>query len=554
MAGLGSAGGGGLFTGQSLAVLGAGLLAGAVGGAGLVASGTVDFSGAANGGSAGGAAGGATGAGLEVVPCPDQGPVIGTIPQNQQVLVTARSADGGWLQLHWPVPGIEFGWTKAGPLQLDGDPSSLRIGGCEAAPTPTPRPTVEPTATPAPTPTASPTATPAPTASPTPTARPTARPTPTAQPTPSPTPTPNAGPTLSAVKASTTTISFDQGGYCPDARKTVTFSVTASDRDGIASVTLVWRKPGATTFSQRPMTLSGGRYVATLDTKADGITRAGKLAYYVVARDASATRKTTRSPGSGSLSIAVKVCANTGPTFTLLAATPGSIIADPLDAGCDGSTLSELRAQASDVDGVQSIVLHFRKPGETTYTARDFTLDGDTWYSFINTVRSVDDIRDAGSISWYAVATDTKGKATTSAVDTISVTRCDSPAAFDFAGVTGRAFNDRSCSPNTITIPVYASDPDNAAAGDKDSRRLQVVLSWRATIGRQVLTGQAVAVFQQGNAFLASIPLFSGWLDGGAWPLGTYAISYSATSTDLYGGTTRSFTASSQFNVLACIR
>jgi hypothetical protein len=548
MAGLGAAGGG-LLAGPSLAALGAGLLAGVLGGAGLVASGTVDFS-----GDRGGAAGPAVGAGLEVVPCPERGPVIGSIPRDQQVLVTARSADGGWLQLHWPVPGVEYAWTKAGPLRLDGDPATLPVATCEAAPTPSPRPTVEPT----PTPVAIATATPAPSPSPspTPTAVATAAPTATAsaRPTATPTARPNAAPVVSAVRASTKTIFSDRGSYCPDARKTVTITVTASDDDGIAGVTLAWRKPGATTFNQKPMTRSGSRWVATLDTKADGITRAGKLNYYVIVRDANAVPKTTRSPRSGSLALEVKVCANTGPTITQLTASPTSIIADPLTSGCAGSTLSELQAQASDVDGVASIDLFFRKPGAADYEQRAFTRDGDIWYSFINTVSSVDDIRDGGLISWYVVATDTKGKATKSDVLGLPVNRCDSPASFDFAGVTGRAFNDRFCSPNTLSIPVYASDPDNAAAGDKDSRRLDVVLSWRATVGRQAISGQTRAIFQEGNAFLVSLPLFTGWLDGGAWPIGGYAISYTATSTDVYGGTSRSFTGSSKFSVLACIR
>jgi hypothetical protein len=123
MAGLGALGGGGLLAGQSLAVLGAGLLAGATAGGLLVASGAVAP------GAAPREANGGGGPGLELVPCPDTGPVIGTIPRNQQVLVTAKSADGGWLQLYWPAPGIERAWTKTGPLKLDGDTASS-IAGC----------------------------------------------------------------------------------------------------------------------------------------------------------------------------------------------------------------------------------------------------------------------------------------------------------------------------------------------------------------------------------------------------------------------------------------
>lgn len=534
MAGLGTLGGGGLFAGKSLAVLGAGLLAGATVGGVLVASGAVN-----PGASQGGATPGG-GPGLELVPCPDQGPVIGTIPRNQQVLVTARSADGGWLQLYWPAPGIERAWTKAGPLKLEGDATSLPVAVCEAPPDATSRPTVEPTATPSPT--AKPTATPIPT--------PTVKPTPT----PTPKPKPNAAPKVTGLKASRTTISYDRGKYCVTAPKSTTISVAATDADGLASVTLFFRRPGSTTFVQKPMVLSNGRYVVTLDTTADKLSRAGDLRYYVVARDANATPKSTRSPVSGTLAIAVKVCVNTGPAFTRLTASPTSIIADPLNVGCRGSTLSELQAQATDVDGVKSIQLFFRKPGASAFESRDFSADGATWYSFINTVRSVDNIADGGTIAWYAVATDTKGAKTKSAVDTIVVTRCDAPAVFDFGSVTGRAFNSQSCSPSSVAIPVFASDPDNAAAGDPDSRRLQVVVSWRASNGQQVQTGQTGAVFQKGNAFIAALPLFSGWVGDTAWPPGTYVISYSATSTDVLGGTSQSFTASARFSVLACIR
>ena len=112
MAGLGALGGSGLIAGKSLAVLGAGLLSGAVAGSALVATGTVEFGGSASGPAS-------AGAGLQLVPCPDQGPVLGSIPRDQKVLVTARSADGAWLQLYWPAPGIERAWTKAGPLSLE---------------------------------------------------------------------------------------------------------------------------------------------------------------------------------------------------------------------------------------------------------------------------------------------------------------------------------------------------------------------------------------------------------------------------------------------------
>ncbi len=429
MAGLGAIAGGGLFSGPSLAALGAGLLAGAVGGGALVATGTVEFGGTPAGGAAAGAV-------LELIPCPDQGPVIGTIPKGQEVLVTGRSADGGWLQLYWPAPGIERAWTQAGPLQLQGDPASLPIEECEAPPTPTPRPTVEPTPSPTPTPTPSPTPSPTPTAPPKPTK-----------------------PKLSGLEASRTTISYDTGDYCPTAPTSVAISVRATDPEGIDRVTLYYKPPGAARYLTKPMTASGGRYVATLDTGADSLRTAGTLTYYVVARDNEPEPQTARLPSKGSSSLTVRVCRNTGPKITSLKANPTSIVADAPNTNCStGLQLSEFQAQATDPDGVKSIRLFFKKPGASSYTSRAFNQDGDTWYSYINTVSSVDNITRSGTISWYVEATDGKGAKTKSKTSSIKVTRCDSPASLDNGGYTPKEFPGQRAT--QITIAGYGSDRD----------------------------------------------------------------------------------------------
>lgn len=536
MAGLGAPGGGGLFAGQSLAVLGAGLLAGAMAGGVLVASGAVSP------GAAPREANGGGGPGLELVPCPDTGPVIGVIPRNQQVLVTAKSADGGWLQLYWPAPGIERAWTKTGPLKLDGDTASLPIAGCVAAPTPTPAPTAAPTPTIAATPTAEPTPTP----SPTPTAAPTASPTPTAKPTPSPTPKPNVAPKASGLRASRAAISYDRGAYCVSAPRSTTISIAATDPDGIASVTLFFRRPGSTTFVQKPMVLSKGRYAATLDTTADKLSRAGDVRYYVVVRDANATPTSTRSPAKGALSLAVKVCVNTGPTITALSASPTSIVANPLNVACRGSTVAQFQAQATDVDGVKNIQLFFRKPGAGAFESRSFAANGSIWTTSINTIPSGDNVAAEGTIAWYVVATDAKGVATKSAVDAITVTRCDAPATFDFGSVTPRVYNGSACSPNSLAVQIYVDDAD---AGSPSSD-LQVGLTWSAQNGRGpasgAYSGQVSAAFLKGNLFAASIPTL-GWVLPGSWTL-----TYYATSTDPHGGTSQSFTAKTAFSLLQC--
>jgi len=58
---------------------------------------------------------------------------------------------------------------------------------------------------------------------------------------------------------------------------------------------------------------SGTTWSATLSTSSDGLTKAGMLAYYVVAKDASPAGLTSRTP-SGTKSLAVKAC-NLPPTY-----------------------------------------------------------------------------------------------------------------------------------------------------------------------------------------------------------------------------------------------
>ena len=421
MAGLGALGGGGLLAGKSLAVLGAGLLAGALGGGALVGSGAVHF-GPSQGGTVG------AGGGLQLVPCPDQGPVIGTIPRNQQVLVTAKSADGGWLQLYWPAPGIERAWTKAGPLQLEGDLASLPVARCEAPPPATPRPTVEPTATPEPTPIAD--------------ARAHALADPHDAPTASPTAAANAAPKVSGLTISTPTISYDQGAYCASAPKSVTFAVSVSDADGLASVNLWYRPPGAAKYLAKPMTLSGGKYVATLDTTADNLKTAGELRYYVLAKDQNASPETTKLPKSGYQALTVKVCKNAGPKITLLTATPTSIIANPLTSSdAPGSTSVGVPARGRPTStGSRASSSSSRSRGATGYTSRRVRAStaGRGTASSTPWARWTTSSAPGTSAGTWSPRTP-RARRTKSAVKTIKVTRCDSEASFDLPAARRRA-------------------------------------------------------------------------------------------------------------------
>jgi hypothetical protein len=88
--------------------------------------------------------------------CPVAGAVVTHAVSGTTVLVTARSADGSWLQLYVGQPGAERGWLPASSVRLLESPAGLPVVDCGpsgAAVTPAP-PTLSPTAPPPPSPTA----------------------------------------------------------------------------------------------------------------------------------------------------------------------------------------------------------------------------------------------------------------------------------------------------------------------------------------------------------------------------------------------------------------
>ena len=572
MAGLGAggaAGGGGplaglgaLVGGNGLLAIAAGLIVGVVGSGTLLATGAVHFGGGA-------AAPASSAAGLQLVACPDVGPVIGTIPRGQQVLVTGRSANGRWLQIQYPGPAfshaytlagplrLESVWTNAGPLPLAADVNALPITACEAAPSPTPRPTPEASTAVEPSPAASPSAEPSPTGAPTPTPAPTPAPTAAPTPTPTPRPTPNAAPSITGLTASTKTLNFDQGAYCPTAPKSVTFTLKASDAGGIATATLYWRKPGASSYATAPMTLASGSaqkgtWRATLDTKANSITTAGGLTYYVVVRDSDGAQ--TRSPATGTQVITVNVCVNTGPTFTQQpAADATTLSSDPTGKGCGQPLGTGITAAATDVDGVAGITLYFTGPGLGGTVARPMNQDGSTWFSSIDTGN--DKIVGPGKITFYAIAVDKKGAKTQSTIRSINVVACGSPASIQIV-ITSPPFQQRlkayvvnDCSGTTpsIDFSITASDPDNG------TQPLTVGFVWDMTnkSSGSVVSDRSKVSSDGGTAYSASISsrTTSTWLTTAFF--GANTLNYTVTTTDKNGGVTTS-TGSGTMYVGSC--
>jgi hypothetical protein len=259
---------------------------------------------------------------LPLFACPDAATVIGQIQPGEQVLVTGRSDDGTWLEVHFPDGKQGRAWGEWAAFTLDADPGALPVSGCgpaHSAPSapaasltvtanysPSPGPTrgqpspgpslaasPEPSLTPTPSPTPSPTPHPTATAKGSPTKGPSPAPTPTPTPTLTPTPTPTPAPTptndttppsLSNLTANPSTIS-----YAPDCPDTTTITVS-TDPSGVQSITLWYDPPGGTLgWTSKAMTFwignaSSATWRTTLSTVWPGWDQ-GQTPFYVVASD-----------------------------------------------------------------------------------------------------------------------------------------------------------------------------------------------------------------------------------------------------------------------------
>ena len=91
----------------------------------------------------------------------------------------------------------------------------------------------------------------------------------------------------------------------------------------------------------------------------------GRQARLLRRRDGHGGRDAAASRPSGSNAITVAVCVNTGPTITSVSSSSGtSLFWDPLVAGQlpDGDATS--RRPSRTVDGVKSVTLFYRTPGQ----------------------------------------------------------------------------------------------------------------------------------------------------------------------------------------------
>lgn len=456
--------------------------------------------------------GGTTEASVSIYPCPNQGPAITTASSGQQLLVTGRLADDSWVRIHLPEPGRTEGWVETGPLTITGSIDSLPVATCapEAA---VPAPAVLPV--------------------PSLTAVVNATPSPAPTPVPTPSPTANTPPTLAGLAASPKTISYDQGSYCPSAAHSTVISVKAGDAAGITGVALWWKVPGAAAFTSTPMTMSSGSatsgtWQATLDTVANSITKAGTLAFYAIATDIGGA--TAKLPAKGSTGLTVAVCANRGPSITGSSSNAGTMYWNPLGVvGVACPTATSITANVSDIDGVKSVTLFYRKPGSSSYASKAMTANGQTYSAGLDT--GADGITiptpPTGSLAWYIKAVDNKNVAAQTKASTITIRRCDSPARF-FVNALGKTQYPFGTN-NTFNLVWSTSitDPDNLT---------QETVSF-------TITNNASGVSASGT-FTVSVTgqrmtLTSGPLNGPDF-VGSDTVTWTITTHDQYGGTSTS--------------
>ena len=115
-----------------------------------------------------------------------------------------------------------------------------------------------------------------------------------------------------------------------------------------------------------------------------------------------------------------------------------------------------------DPDGVASMALWVKKPAASSFSVlHPFYQDPD-WQTSIDT--GADGIDADGTLSWYAVAKDTKGAETKSKTQTIKVVRCDTEASITGGILLDQPYDLGVCDSIDIPFDFKVSDPDGLAS------------------------------------------------------------------------------------------
>jgi hypothetical protein len=316
--------------------------------------------------------------GVAVYGCPGVGQPLAHINRGERVLLTGRTEDGSWYEVHYAGPEPARVWVEAPPFRIEGEPMSLPVVRCRldmlarsfpagatltpigAPPSPSPSASVpasvEPSASASAPPATQPPTTPSPRTPP-----PDTEPPRTAPPSvgPSDPPGDETGPEITDLRAQPRLIQVPGGGLrCDD---TATVQVSVTDSSGVATVDLEWDPPGPAPVTGSRMTPAGGGQYQGQITATETWTE-GDPPYTVVASD----RVGNSNRASGSLHAVY--CDQTPPMVSSLDYEPDIFV-------CSSPTVS-FAASAEDPSGVD-VILHWTPPGlEPTSGTMDRVRDG----------------------------------------------------------------------------------------------------------------------------------------------------------------------------------
>jgi hypothetical protein len=240
---------------------------------------------------------------------------------------------------------------------------------------------------------------------------------------------------------------------------------------------------------------------------------------------------------------------NLGPTFVMQPVSDvASINTNPLGTGtCTLALGTGLTTRVSDPDGIAGIQLWVRKPGAATYKrlSHDFTNNGGTWNDFINA--KDDGVTTAGTLSYYALATDTKGAKTKSKTRSLKIVRCDTEAQI------GGGLNLYQDAPKQYRITLACGAPDNQplpwrlSVVDPDGlRSVKVSYVLAQTSGSKTSSGSVTLVDQGGGIWTGSSASYYLW----DW-YGINSLQWSVVTTDAYGGKS-SYAETDSLRISAC--
>jgi hypothetical protein len=203
-----------------------------------------------------------------------------------------------------------------------------------------------------------------------------------------------------------------RSGHCVGDPASLAISVSATDADGVGSVTLHWRPAGTSSYRSKAMSASGKVWSATLSTQASGdqLTAKGTVAYYVVAKDSTGAQ--TRSPSTAK-SFKVALCNRPPAINGVDYGVGGHLYAGE---GLCASTLSVYAtATDPDLDSISSVVVFYEPYGATAYRSYRLTRYPGSTTFFTGQISTSDWPFYPGpdpasyTIPWYFVATDALG-------------------------------------------------------------------------------------------------------------------------------------------------